>query len=183
LRRLVSIFFLVVFLFNVGGYYLVFWGMEIQAHKNLITRLDANDYRQDDLVVLSIPLSMPYPIHSGEYERIDGEFIHEGSFYKLVKQKLENDTLFIVCIKDKDATRLATVKADYSKVASNVPTQSKSALTYIAKLYKDFNTTEFKIFYKSRFLYDRTYYALAAPSIREAFSGIEAPPPEDEFRS
>ena len=34
------------------------------------------------------------------YERVNGEFEHNGEFFKLVKQKLENDTLNIVCIKD-----------------------------------------------------------------------------------
>ena len=64
LRRIISIFFLFLFLFNVGGYYIVFLGMKAKAKKDLLTRLDANDYTTDETLVLSVPLSMPYPIYS-----------------------------------------------------------------------------------------------------------------------
>ena len=82
-----------IFLFNVGGYYLVFWGVRTQAKKDLLHRLDADQYSSEDLVVLSIPVNLPYPIQQNGYERVDGEFEYGGEYYNLVKQRLQNDTL------------------------------------------------------------------------------------------
>lgn len=179
MKRLISILFLVVFLFNIGGYYLVFQGMEMKAKKELLSRLDADAYSDDEVVVLSIPFTLPYPVNEGTFERIDGDFQHHGKHYKLVKQKLENDTLFVVCIHDREATKIANVLSDYSKVANNIPAGSKQALSFLSKIYKDYNTTEFKIFYKSRFLFDRIYYAHNAPPLIGMSPGVDCPPPEN----
>jgi hypothetical protein len=180
LKRLVSIFFLIVFLFNVGGYYIVFWGIQNQASKNLLKRLDADDFSKEDLVVLTIPLTLPYPIsaNDGGYERIDGEFRHDGEYYKLIKQKLENDTLFIVCYRDRDATRIASALTDYSNVANSVPAGTKHAQNFISKIYKDYNTTEFTIHYKSRLLYEQVYLASSDLFFDGRAVPVDSPPPK-----
>jgi len=179
LKRFLSIVFLVLFLFNLGGYYIVFWGMENQARKDLLQRLDASDYSEKDLMVLTIPMSLPYPMIQNTYERVNGEFIHGGKTYKLVKQKIENDTVFIVCIHDKKASKIASALSDYSKIANDVPTDSQQALNLLAKLYKDYNTSEFTLMYKSRFLFERTYYATNTPSIVDQSVRVDSPPPEN----
>lgn len=179
LRRLISIFFLFVFLFNVGGYYLVFLGMKAKAKRDLLTRLDANNYTSDETLVLSVPLSMPYPIYSAGYQSVDGEFQKQGRAYKLVKQKIENDTLFIVCIRDDQSTKIINAFQDFSKVANNLPVASKEALNLLAKLYKDFNTSEFVFHYESRFLFEQTYYADFSPSLDYIVFGVDSPPPEN----
>ncbi len=181
LRRLISILFLFVFLFNVGGYYLVFLGMKAKAKQDLLTRLDANDYTSNETLVLSVPLSMPYPIYSAGYESVDGEFQQQGQAYKLVKQKIENDTLFIVCIRDDQSTKIINAFQDFSKVANNLPVASKEALNLLAKLYKDFNTSEFVFHYKSRFLFEQTFYAQSSPSLDEVAVIVDSPPPKNRF--
>jgi hypothetical protein len=169
---------LFVFLFQVGGYYLVFWTMELRAKSDLLTRLDAEDYSREEAVVLTIPLSLPYPIHQDNYERVNGDFQYNGESYKLVKQKLENDTLFIICIKDKEATKLAAAYSDFTKFSHNLPVNNKKAVNFIAKLYKDFKSTEFKMLYKSRLMYDRIYVAGVTPSTMTGSFAIDSPPPE-----
>src|SRR5688572_11463599 len=72
-RRLLAIFFLSVFLFNIGGFYLAFWSIRLHAKKELLSRLDAEQYDSEALTVLSIPLSLPYPVQQSDYERVDGE--------------------------------------------------------------------------------------------------------------
>jgi hypothetical protein len=180
-RRIISIFFLFLFLFNVGGYYLVFLGMKTKAKKELLARLDANDYTADETLVLSVPLSMPYPIHSAGYERVEGDFEQQGRAYKLVKQKIENDTLFIVCIRDDKSTKIINAFQDFSKVANNLPVASKEALNFLAKLYTDYNTSEFVFHYKSRYLFEQTYYAQSSPSLDDVAFMVDSPPPETRF--
>jgi hypothetical protein len=152
--------------------------MKHQANQKLLQRLDAERYSENDLVVLTIPMTLPYPIHNGGYQRVDGEFDHNGVDYKLVKQKLENDTLFIVCFKDKESSKIKSALSEFSKVANNVPAGSKQALNFLGKLYKDFRSTEFKLIMKSRSIYERTYYALNPSEVIAPSISIDSPPPK-----
>lgn len=155
--------------------------MEKQANHKLLQRLEANQYSDQETIVLTIPLNMPYPIHQNGYERVDGEFEYQGEQYKLVKQKLENDTLFIVCIKDHEAKKISAVLADYSKMANNLPAGSKQALNFLSKLFKDYTKTES---FKPAF----TWVMLAGIEFNEVSFNlpiqsypVESPPPEGYF--
>jgi hypothetical protein len=169
---------LFIFLFQVGGYYLVFWAMEHKNNSELLQRLDAEDYSSDEAIVVTVPLHLPYPVSSGEYQRVNGDFQRNGESYQLVKQKWENDTLFIVLIKDKENTKLSAAFSDFTKFSHNLPVSNKKALNFLTKLYKDFKSTEFRMLYKSRLMYERTYFAEATPEILAVTYAIDSPPPE-----
>jgi hypothetical protein len=171
-------FFLFIFLFQVGGYYLVFWAMDHRAKSDLLQRLDAGDYNSKEAIVLTIPFTMPYPVYQDGYERVDGDFEYNGESFKLIKQKLENDTLFIVCIKDRESTRIAAAYSDFTKVTHNHPVSSKKAISFLTKIYKDFKSTEFKMLYKSRLMYERTYFAVSDSDIKQGNFTLDSPPPE-----
>jgi hypothetical protein len=141
LKKLFSILFLLIFLFNVGGFYVLFWGLKSQANRELLSRLDAEQYASGDLVVITIPVSLPYPIQQNGYERVDGEFQYDGQFYNLVKQRLENDTLFLVCIKDHKEGKLVEVLNEYTNLANNLPTTAKHTLEQFGKLFKDYTAS------------------------------------------
>lgn len=143
LKKLFSILFLLIFLFNVGGYYLVFWGVRSQAKKDLLHRLDADQYSSEELVILSIPVNLPYPIHQNGYERVDGEFEYGGEYYNLVKQRLENDTLFMVCIKDHQEKNLVDAFTAYTNLANDLPSSAKHTMAMFGKLFKDYTTTSY----------------------------------------
>ena len=138
MKRAFSIFFLALFLFNVGGYYFVYWGLQSKAKKDLLHRLDADNYSSEDLIVISVPMSLPYPLQQQGYERVDGEFEYHGDYYQLVKQRLEKDTLFMVCIKDKGKNKLVKVLNEYSNYANNLPVGSDRTLDLFGKLFKDY---------------------------------------------
>jgi len=137
-KKAFAIFFLALFLFNIGGYYLVYWGLHSKAKKDLLHRLDADNYSSDDLIVISMPISLPYPLHQQGYERVNGEFEYNGEYYNLVKQRLENDTLFLVCIKDNVQKKLVNVLNEYSNHANNLPASAQHTIDLFGKLFKDF---------------------------------------------
>ena len=137
-KRSVAIFFLVIFLFNLRGYYLVFWGLRSKAKTDLLHRLDADAFSSEEVVVLTLPVSLPYPIHEARYERADGEVEYNGEFYRLVKQKIEKDTLFMVCIKDRQQKKLQRAMNDYVSLANSLPASAKHTMDLLAKIFKDF---------------------------------------------
>ena len=138
LKKAFAIILLFVFLFNVGGYYIVFWGISFGLDQRMNSRLDANQYDESETVELKIPMTLPYPIQSNEFERVDGKFEHKGEFFKLVKHKLQNDTLYVVCIRDHDTRSLVSTLDTYVKNTLGLTSTNKKALNFLSKLIKDY---------------------------------------------
>lgn len=142
LNRIVSILLLLVFLFNVGGYYLVFLGLRHHSDALLSKKIEEDKVTDQDLLEIKIPVSLPYPVQQTGFERVDGKFEHRGTFYKLVKQKYEKDTLYVICLRDTTTKRIATAFKDYVSKTNDLPVSSKNTMTFLGKFLKDFEGTE-----------------------------------------
>ena len=144
MKKALSILFLAIFLFNVGGYYIVFWGLRFQTDHQLTDRLDADLYDVEETIEIKIPVALPYPIQSQEFQRVDGRFEHNGEFYKLVKHRYHNDTLYVVCIRDHQTRELVNTITDYVQLTQALPgtNTGQKALNYLSKLVKDFYNQE-----------------------------------------
>ena len=178
LKKTIAIFFLVMFLFNVAGYHVVFWALRSQAKNDLLHRLDADAYSSEEVVVLTVPVSLPYPVHDAEYERANGEVEYNGEYYHLVKQKVENDTLFMVCVKDHQQKRLDRTMNEYTNLTNNLPASSKHTLDLMGKLFKDFTTTVFTVPSIDLILKYDIRFAVGDFSILQQVFPIDSPPPE-----
>lgn len=179
MRKALAITLLGVFLFQLVGYYFVYLGLRAQASKDLLSRLDAHQYAEDETITLKIPFSLPYWNDSEDYERVNGDFEYKGQFYKLVKQKLSKDTLYVVCIRSVGETQLFDAITDYIKMSNDVPATSKQALKLWGSIVKDYLpvlTAEIK---------SATGWSLGlevaiagAPALITQVTSIESPPPE-----
>jgi hypothetical protein len=168
---------LVVFLFNVGGYYIVFWGLRIHSSKALNQRLDANQYSLDETIQLKIPVTLPYPVQQQEFRRVHGKFEHKGQHYQAVKHKLENDTLYIVCIRDQRENTLVNTMAKYARLANDLPS-SKQALNFLGKLTKDFESTDDMHIVRHAGWCRLINFTSSVPISRDMQFTIASPPPE-----
>jgi len=119
----------------------VFWGFRSQAKKDLLQRLDAENYTSSDVVVISLPMSLPYPLQQQGYQRVNGEFEYQGEYYSLVKQRLENDTLFMVCIKNHEEKKLVSALNDYTNLVNSLPASAQHAVDMFGKLFKDYTAS------------------------------------------
>jgi hypothetical protein len=128
MKRVITYLLTALLLLNVLGYYGLFLGLKYQHTISLTHRLDENNYKEAETFTLKVPLSVPYSSNTA-YERMDGEFEHQGEFFRLVKQKLLNDTLYIVCIKDIRSKHIKQALAEYVKTFGDHPIQSKSTDT------------------------------------------------------
>jgi len=141
MRQLISISLIILLLFNVMGYYGLFFGLNYQNKQQIIHRLNASAYNDAQTVTIKIPMAIPYATGSEEYERVDGEFEHEGEFYHMVKQRHVNDTLYIVCIKDAQSKRIDQAMDNYAKTFSDKPVDGKSNDKLTITLIKEYLTT------------------------------------------
>jgi hypothetical protein len=140
---------------------------------------DADDYAKESTLTIKIPISMPYPVYANGFERVNGEFEYQGEFYKLVKQKLESDTLYVVCYKDLKAKRIATALEDFAKVSNDLPLSSKSPISIIAKIIKDYESV-----HQPEIIHNNTGWSLSTTFYSSEFSILQltlpvfSPPPE-----
>jgi hypothetical protein len=137
-KKPLTLILLVLFLLNVLGYYGVFVGLQVKSGQTMRDRFDAENYSAEQEVTIKVPITIPYASDSRGYERVDGEFEHKGHVYRLVKQKLQSDTLFIVCIKDNQAAKINQALADYVKTFTDKPVNSKRGSTFSFQFSKDF---------------------------------------------
>ena len=157
---------------------MAFWVLRAQARANLLHRLDADAYSSQDVVVLSVPLSLPYPMHDANYERANGDVEYNGEFYQLVKQKIENDTLFMVGVKDHQQKHLQQTMNEYTNLANSLPASTKHTMDLLGKLFKDFAGTNFVIPSKTLALKYKILYEENDAVVIQQASAIDSPPPE-----
>lgn len=178
LKRLVSIALLLVFLFNVGGYYVVFYALRYQADLATRTRLDAGQYSEEETSVIKIPMAIPYPVQEGVYQAMTGKFAHDGLFYKGIKQKIENDTLFIVCVRDADTKHIDDVMKNYQKVANDESSKSKQGQSILSKLLKEYETfNTFHVEQQGGWAQALSYISSSSTDLPNAEHGVQPPPP------
>jgi len=121
----------------VVGYYGVYVGLKIQASHELKARLDAEAYTEQETITIKIPLAVPYQTGSEKFERVNGDFEKDGKFYNLVKQKLENDTLHVVYIRDHKEAGLFEMLTNFVQNNTDTPI-SKKAGKLIENFAKDY---------------------------------------------
>ena len=125
LRKIASILLLVILLFNWVGYRLFSDILQRQADIQLEARLDKNDYKEDQLIEIKIPLNLPYQLNWKSFERFDGEIDVDGIHYKYVKRKIYNDSLILLCLPNKAKQNIEKAKDDYFKIVNDIDPASQ----------------------------------------------------------
>lgn len=138
MKRFVAILLVFLLLFNALGFYGLLEGLRYKTSLDLVRRLDNRQYSPDETITIKVPFHLPYQLTKDEYQRVDGEIEHNGEFYRLIKQKFDNDTLHIVCIKDHASKRIKQALADYVKTFTDKPIDSKNPTKGGMTFIKDF---------------------------------------------
>jgi hypothetical protein len=129
LKRLLAILFLLLLLFNTVGYRLYFYYAQQKADKALMASLDEGTYDHKDLMVIKVPLSLPYQSDWEEFERVDGEIDIDGETYRYVQRKVVNGTLVLLCLPDHHRTKLENAKDEFFKLVNNMQSQAPAKST------------------------------------------------------
>ena len=178
MKNILLILFISLFLFNVFGYYGMFLGLHYYNTQQVIKKLDADRYDESATLTFAVSLAIPYAASSSDFERIDGEFIHNGEHYRLVKQRYYRDTLYVVCIKDPQSKQISQALADYVKTFAGEPVSSKSNNKLTFNFIKDYIATKF---IKARFNRSWNYtfsFGYKSDFYTSMFLSILTPPPK-----
>ena len=177
-KRLFSIVMLIIFLLNVFGYYGIFVGLQFRNDLEANKWLDESKYSGADEVTLRIPISIPYLTDSKDFERVEGDFVHQGEVYRLLKQKYAGDTLTIVCVRDADAKKINQDLADYVKTFSDKPVNAKQqGAKSLMTFSKDYVTSTVSLEGSSSgWNLLVPYVNLTRPLISSILTGVKHPP-------
>lgn len=129
-------------IFNLAGYRWLFSAIENNATAILEQKISAGNYSDDQLIEIRIPLNMPY-YSDKEYENVYGETDWNGEHFRYVKRKVSDNTLYLLCLPNKDKTSIVRVKNEFTKAVNDVPGNKQGAQekSNLIKLL----TTEFKV--------------------------------------
>lgn len=142
MKKIAAILLLSLMVFNLIGYRWLFSTIEENATADLEQKIAAGKYNDDQLVVIQIPLNMPY-YSDKDYENVYGETDWNGEHYRYVKRKVSGNTLYLLCLPNKEKTSIAKVKNEFTKAINDIPgnKQGSQEKNNFIKLL----TTEFKV--------------------------------------
>lgn len=123
-----------IYLFNLAGYFFFFKYFIDQSEKQLISRIDNEQYNNNGLIEVKIPLHLPYTTNWSEYERVDGEMEYKGVFYSYVKRKVSNDTLYLMCLPNEKKTKLYNAASEYASKVNDIPSGEKDGNSVVKKV-------------------------------------------------
>lgn len=176
MKKLLSILFLFIFLFNLSGYYFVFNVMQKSARKEMKALIKKNIPKTDleKLVISENEMNSPDIFN---FKDDNKEFIYNGKLYDIISETKDGSNTIFYCINDKNEEKLFAglhehIRNNYDQ---NVPSKSRSGLLIkniikeaLPDLYhemKSFQTLTF-IFFEDRFV------------LTDQFIPIFSPPPE-----
>jgi len=180
LKKIAAILLLSLLVFNLAGYRWLFSAIEKNATANLEQKISAGKYSDEQLVEIRIPLNMPY-YSDKDYEDVYGETDFNGEHYQYVKRKVSDNTLYLLCLPNKEKTSIVKEKNEFTKAVNDIPgnkegSQQKSGLVKLL-------TTEFR---ENETAFDINDYSISSLSFvsrnadaKDLFNPLtDAQPPE-----
>lgn len=166
--------------FNLAGYRCLFSAIEKKATAKLEQKISSGEYSDEQLVEIRIPLNMPY-YSDKDYENVYGETDWNGEHYRYVKRKVSGNTLYLLCLPNKEKTSIAKVKNEFTKAINDIPgnNQGSPQKNGLIKLL----TTEFQM---NETTFDINNYTISSLSLvsrnadaKDLFTPLtDAQPPE-----
>ncbi|MGN6492009.1 MAG: hypothetical protein ACTHLE_08450 [Agriterribacter sp.] len=155
MKRVFAILLFSVHLFNLAGYRLLFCYLQEQNGLQTLRHIERGNYADEDLVLVKIPVLLPYSTNWKEYERYDGEIEWGGVRYNYVKRRIFNDTLFLLCLPDIKGTQLADAHQRYAGQINDHPAFPQKGKERSAKLATA----------SAEYLLSQALYTLTQPAI------------------
>ena len=178
MKRIVSIVLVLIVLLNTMGYFGVFLGLHFRNDLAMSKALASDLYDLSNTVTVRIAVSIPYMPDQSDFERVDGQFEHNGELYWRVKQRYAKDTLTVVCVRDAEHKKIDLALGEYVKTFSDKASDTSPSSKTIISFIKDYISISFNISSVSegwalRFRYNSHY-----PNLIPTFSASIIHPPE-----
>jgi len=176
LRRVLPILFIAVFCFNTIGYYGLYFYIKDSFRREMSRSFDMDEYPGSECLIVKVPLSIPYPVHFGGYQRVDGEFESNGELYTLIKHRLVGDTSYVLMIKSSSLNKWHKSFLDFTNKNADSPL-AKSTLKLL-ELAKDYLGSTNEIGHSSVGWYREFHFDMYGHQLVSFPNPVSSPPPE-----
>jgi hypothetical protein len=113
--------------------------MQRQHATVLEAQLDREQYHDEDLLSLKVPLHLPYVTGSPDYERVRGSIEIEGITYEYVKRRVHRDTLELLCLPNRGKMHLQSAENEFFRLSlEGAPSQHEGQSTTIKIALPDY---------------------------------------------
>ncbi|MBL4676996.1 MAG: hypothetical protein JKY70_12445 [Mucilaginibacter sp.] len=126
MKRLFAIVFLVIYIFNWGGYLLLQNYMVARADKHMNELISQNLYDPNSLVEVKVKQNLPGIFEWRDYKNVSGQIQLKNACYNYVKLKFTKDTLYVMCVPNYEKTKLVKSNIIYAKQVNDIPSDKKS---------------------------------------------------------
>lgn len=139
MKKILPIFLLVCFALYHFGYYAFYFSYD----RHLEGKWEAVIYGESQLEVqeklIEIPLSMPYMANQEEFQPTNTPYEKDGKYYRVIKQRYQNDTLQLIVLPDTERRVLdSTVKKWISLITEDEVPQDQNGSVAVKFFVKDY---------------------------------------------
>ncbi len=175
MRKAVALFFLFIITLNIAGYYLVFEGWK---YHNSVTWSFDQDNSNTEEVIIKLPMNIPYATQDKDWEKADGEFEYQGDTYRMVKQKVTMDAVYIACVKDNEGSKINQQLEDLAQTFTDNPVGAKQSLKSVPGFIKEYVSNVISVKPSVVGWSVEVAYIAAPQSLVPSFSASIVHPPE-----
>lgn len=117
---------------------MLYESLRYHADISMNALLEKDGYEEHETMILKMAVTLPYQLYADGYQKVEGDFEYEGKFYSLIKQKLERDTLYVVCINNIYKTNLEASMTGFERIINNWPDSSEKSSRLLLSFTKDY---------------------------------------------
>jgi hypothetical protein len=174
MRKGLAIFFLSIILLNIAGYYLVFEGWRYHHAASWSFDENAGDAQE---MIIEIPVNVPYA-EEKDWQSADGQFEYKGDVYRIVKQKLTLEAVYLACVKDAENTRINQQLDEFAKTFGDKPADAKSGGKSLPAFIKEYISPSISIKHSISGWFIEVTYNLAPSTLAPSYFASIVHPPE-----
>lgn len=144
MKRIITLLLLALLCYNYIGYYIIFYLQNEKAEKEFEQYINRGDYLEEELTLFKIPVNQYSQSSQSNFNRVEGDFKHNGKFYEMVKQRLKNDTIYIYCLDDEKQALLYANLEDHVRthIVDSKGTKSNAEKKAFQNLIKEYIAKE-----------------------------------------
>jgi hypothetical protein len=131
MKRLLSILFLFIFLFNLSGYFIVFKIEEFAIEREMKAYIKKNisDIELEKVIIADSVIASSSCFRYTE----ENEFVYNGKYYDVVRKTSDIGMTIFFCINDSDEEKLFESLQDYIRQNSDQDTPSRNKSVNLEK--------------------------------------------------
>ncbi|RZK47531.1 MAG: hypothetical protein EOO94_00410 [Pedobacter sp.] len=142
MKKLLALTLLIVHLFNLTGYTFLFSYLERQSSRQITSKIDQQKYNEDDLVEIKVALNLPYVNSWGDYQLHEGEITINGNHHNYVKRKVSGDTLYLLCLPNRDKDEIQIAESKFAADANDLGTRSDKKEIKKAEIFSQYQVQD-----------------------------------------